>query len=218
MTEPRVPYLSVFSALDDAEMDFEQEPVRSELEERALQLRRDGVSFPTIAREQGTSLSTAFRRVRRAEQREESETSEERRAHAAAQLDRVILRMNAIMTSREAKDTTVIRAAEQLISAIARKARLLGDEAPARQIIKLNYVSEEALAEEREQLEAQLVAMGVDLSVLPTPEEIAQRLLASRPAVALPERVNAGPVARGGIALPAAGPERFASEVAPPLC
>jgi len=74
------------------------------------------------------------------------------------------------------------------------------------------------LAEEREQLEAQLVAMGVDLSVLPTPEEIAQRLLASRPAVALPERVNAGPVARGGIALPAAGPERFASEVAPPLC
>jgi hypothetical protein len=213
-----VPQLSALSALDEAEMDFELEPVRSELEERALQLRRDGVSFPTIAREQGTSLSTAFRRVRRAEQREESETSEERRAHAAAQLDRVILRMNAIMTSREAKDTTVIRAAEQLISAIARKARLLGDEAPARQIIKLNYVSEEALAEEREQLEAQLVAMGVDLSVLPTPEEIAQRLLASRPAVALPERVNAGPVARGGIALPAAGPERFASEVAPPLC
>jgi hypothetical protein len=80
----------------------------------------------------------------------------------------------------------VIRATEQLISAIARKARLLGDEAPSRQIIKLNYVSEEALAEEREQLEATLTAMGVDLSAFPTPEEIAQRLLATRPAVALP--------------------------------
>ena len=138
-------------------------------------------------------------RVKWAERREGTETSEERRAHAAAQLDRVILRMNAILTSRDAKDSTVIRAAEQLISAIARKARLLGDEAPARQIIRLNYVSEEALAEEREQLEATLTAMGVDLSVLPTPEEIAQLLLASRPPLALPERVDVGPA--GGIAL-----------------
>jgi HSP90 family molecular chaperone len=201
MSEPMVTHLSALSAPENDESAFELEPVRSELEERALALRRDGVSFPAIAREQGTSLSTAFRRVRRAEQREESETSEERRAHAAAQLDRVILRMNAIMTSREAKDTTVIRAAEQLISAVARKARLLGDEAPARQIIKLNYVSEEALAEEREQLEATLTAMGVDLSAFPTPEEIAQRLLATRPAVALPEQVNAGPVAQGWLAL-----------------
>jgi hypothetical protein len=98
------------------------------------------------------------------------------------------------MLSPATKESSVIRAAEQLVNAVARKARLLGDEAPARQIIKLNYVSEEALAEEREQLEATLVAMGVDLSAFPTPEEIAQRLLASRPAVALPERVNAGPV------------------------
>src|ERR1039457_4352757 len=143
-------------------------------------MRREGVSYPAIAREQGCATSTAYERVKWAERREGTETSEERRAHAAAQLDRVI------------------RAAEQLISAIARKARLLGDEAPARQIIRLNYVSEEALAEEREQLEATLVAMGVDLSALPTPEEIAQRLLATRPAVALPERVNAGPVAPPG--------------------
>jgi len=189
VTEPRVPQLSALSALDDAEMDFEQEPVRSELEERALLLRREGFSFPTIAREQATSTSTAFRRVRRAEAREDTETSEERRAHAAAQLDRVVARMTAIMNPvHQAKDSTVIRAAEQLISAVARKARLLGDEAPARQIIKLNYVSEEALAEEREQLEGTLTAMGVDLSAFPTPEEIAQRLLASRPAL------PAGPV------------------------
>jgi hypothetical protein len=33
---------------------------------------------------------------------------------------------------------------------------------------ELNYVSAEALAEEREQLEATLVAMGVDLSAFPT--------------------------------------------------
>ena len=38
--------------------------------------------------------------------------------------------------------------------------------------------------------------MGVDLSVLPTPEEIAQLLLASRPPLALPERVDVGPAGR----------------------
>jgi hypothetical protein len=38
-------------------------------------------------------------------------------------------------------------------------------------------------------------------SALPTPEEIAKRLLAMRPPVALPERTNIGPVACGGIAL-----------------
>src|ERR1035441_8444929 len=105
MSEPRVPsYLSVLSALDDAEMDFEQEPVRSELEERALVMRRQGVSFPVIAREQGSSVSTAFRRVRRAQQREDNESPEETRANLAAQLDEVILRMRSILVSEGARD------------------------------------------------------------------------------------------------------------------
>ena len=91
--------------------------------------------------------------------------------------------MRSILVSKEATHGAATRAAEQIVAAAKAKARLVGAEAPARQIIRLNYVSEEALAEEREQLEATLVAMGVDLSVLPTPEEIAQRLLASRPAL-----------------------------------
>ena len=63
MTEKRAPFLSVFSALDEAEMDFEQDPVRSELEERALALRRDGVSFPAIARKElARSLGELSRR------------------------------------------------------------------------------------------------------------------------------------------------------------
>ena len=181
VTEPRVPHVSVFSALNDAEMDFEQGPVRSEIEERALVMRRQGLSFPVIAREQGCSISTAFRRARRAQQREDSESPEETRANLSAQLDEVILRMRSILVSREATHGAATRAAEQIISAAKAKARLVGAEAPSRQIIKLNYVSEEALAEEREQLEATLVAMGVDLSAFPTPEEIAQRLLATRP-------------------------------------
>jgi nucleotide-binding universal stress UspA family protein len=181
VTEPRVPHVSVFSALNDAEMDFEQGPVRSELEERALVMRRQGLSFPVIAREQGCSISTAFRRARRAQQREDSESPEETRANLSAQLDEVILRMRSILVSREATHGAATRAAEQIVSAAKAKARLVGAEAPSRQIIKLNYVSEEALAEEREQLEATLVAMGVDLSAFPTPEEIAQRLLATRP-------------------------------------
>jgi transposase-like protein len=194
VSEARVSCVSVLSGVVDDELGGDLEPIRSELAERALGMRREGASYIAIAKEMGCATSTAFERVKWAERREGTETSEERRAHAAAQLDRVILRMNAIMLSPATKESSVIRAAEQLVNAVARKARLLGDEAPARQIIKLNYVSEEALAEEREQLEATLVAMGVDLSAFPTPEEIAQRLLASRPAVALPERVNAGPV------------------------
>ena len=95
--------------------------------------------------------------------------------------------MRSILFAKDAKRGEATRAAEQIISAAKAKARLVGAEAPSRQIIKLNYVSEEALAEEREQLEATLVAMGVDLSAFPTPEEIAQKLLASRPAL------NAGP-------------------------
>jgi hypothetical protein len=44
-------------------MDFELEPVRSELEERALALRRDGVSFPAIARKElARSLGELSRR------------------------------------------------------------------------------------------------------------------------------------------------------------
>jgi hypothetical protein len=63
VTEPRVPQLSALSALDEAEMDFELEPVRSELEERALALRRDGVSFPAIARKElARSLGELSRR------------------------------------------------------------------------------------------------------------------------------------------------------------
>jgi nucleotide-binding universal stress UspA family protein len=95
--------------------------------------------------------------------------------------------MRLILVSENSKIGEKTRAAEQIVSAAKAKARLVGAEAPSRQIIKLNYVSEEALAEEREQLEATLVAMGVDLSAFPTPEEIAQKLLASRPAL------NAGP-------------------------
>ena len=165
----------------------ELEPIRSALDEQALTLRRQSLSFRSIAVEMECSTSTAYARVRRALRKESGESPEEVRSILSAQLDEVILRMRAILVSREATHGAATRAAEQIVSAAKAKARLVGAEAPSRQIIKLNYVSEEALAEEREQLEATLVAMGVDLSAFPTPEEIAQKLLASRPAL------NAGP-------------------------
>jgi nucleotide-binding universal stress UspA family protein len=165
----------------------ELEPIRSALDEQALTLRRQSLSFRSIAVEMECSTSTAYARVRRALRKESGESPEEVRSILSAQLDEVILRMRSILVSREATHGEATRAAEQIISAAKAKARLVGAEAPSRQIIKLNYVSEEALAEEREQLEATLVAMGVDLSAFPTPEEIAQKLLASRPAL------NAGP-------------------------
>jgi nucleotide-binding universal stress UspA family protein len=166
----------------------ELEPIRSALDEQALTLRRQSLSFRSIAVEMECSTSTAYARVRRALRKESGESPEEVRSILSAQLDEVILRMRSILVSREATHGAATRAAEQIVSAAKAKARLVGAEAPSRQIIKLNYVSEEALAEEREQLEATLVAMGVDLSAFPTPEEIAQKLLASRPAL------NAGPV------------------------
>jgi nucleotide-binding universal stress UspA family protein len=165
----------------------ELEPIRSALDEQALTLRRQSLSFRSIAVEMECSTSTAYARVRRALRKESGESPEEVRSILSAQLDEVILRMRSILFAKDAKRGEATRAAEQIISAAKAKARLVGAEAPSRQIIKLNYVSEEALAEEREQLEATLVAMGVDLSAFPTPEEIAQKLLASRPAL------NAGP-------------------------
>jgi DNA-binding CsgD family transcriptional regulator len=171
----------------DTEIELEQEPVLSYLQEQALAMRREGLSLRAIAAEQGVSHSTVLRRAQRARRRLEGETPEDVRADLSAQLDEVILRMRSILFAKDAKRGEATRAAEQIISAAKAKARLVGAEAPSRQIIKLNYVSEEALAEEREQLEATLVAMGVDLSAFPTPEEIAQKLLASRPAL------NAGP-------------------------
>ena len=165
----------------------ELEPIRSALDEQALTLRRQSLRFRSIAVEMECSTSTAYARVRRALRKESGESPEEVRSILSAQLDEVILRMRSILVSREATHGAATRAAEQIVSAAKAKARLVGAEAPSRQIIKLNYVSEEALAEEREQLEATLVAMGVDLSAFPTPEEIAQKLLASRPAL------NAGP-------------------------
>ena len=172
----------------ESEIDSEQEPVLSYLQEQALAMRREGLSLRTIAAEQGVSPSTVLRRAERARRRLEGETPEDVRADLSAQLDEVILRMRSILFAKDAKRGEATRAAEQIISAAKAKARLVGAEAPSRQIIKLNYVSEEALAEEREQLEATLTAMGVDLSAFPTPEEIAQKLLATRPAL------NAGPV------------------------
>jgi nucleotide-binding universal stress UspA family protein len=166
----------------------ELEPIRSALDEQALTLRRQSLSFRSIAVEMDCSTSTAYARVRRALRKESGESPEEVRSILSAQLDEVILRMRSILVSREATHGAATRAAEQIVSAAKAKARLVGAEAPSRQIIKLNYVSEEALAEEQQQLEATLIAMGVDLSVLPTAEEIAQKLLASRPAL------NAGPV------------------------
>ena len=165
----------------------ELEPIRSALDEQALTLRRQSLRFRSIAVEMECSTSTAYARVRRALRKESGESPEEVRSILSAQLDEVILRMRSILVSREATHGAATRAAEQIVSAAKAKARLVGAEAPSRQIIKLNYVSEEALAEEREQLEATLMAMGVDLSAFPTPEEIAQKLLASRPAL------NAGP-------------------------
>ena len=182
--------LSIVPGVREPENDEsagELEPIRSALDEQALTLRRQSLSFRSIAVEMECSTSTAYARVRRALRKESGESPEEVRSILSAQLDEVILRMRSILVSREATHGAATRAAEQIVSAAKAKARLVGAEAPSRQIIKLNYVSEEALAEEREQLEATLVAMGVDLSAFPTPEEIAQKLLASRPAL------NAGP-------------------------
>jgi nucleotide-binding universal stress UspA family protein len=182
--------LSIVPGVREPENDEsagELEPIRSALDEQALTLRRQSLSFRSIAVEMECSTSTAYARVRRALRKESGESPEEVRSILSAQLDEVILRMRSILVSREATHGAATRAAEQIVSAAKAKARLVGAEAPSRQIIKLNYVSEEALAEEREQLEATLMAMGVDLSAFPTPEEIAQKLLASRPAL------NAGP-------------------------
>ena len=114
----------------------ELEPIRSALDEQALTLRRQSLSFRSIAVEMECSTSTAYARVRRALRKESGESPEEVRSILSAQLDEVILRMRSILVSREATHGAATRAAEQIVAAAKAKARLVGAEAPARQIIR----------------------------------------------------------------------------------
>lgn len=218
-------------ALDQSKTLAGVEHDRAVSDDRALALRRQHVSYREIARQLGlSSPSRAHAAVRRAIAAEPFDDVEAVRRDIAEQLDealgvaRSIIRRAALVGPASGPqpaandDDRAVRALETYVRLLDRKAKLFGADLPVRRFVQVEVITDELLRAEGERLEAELTAMGVDLSAFPTPEEIAQRLLATRQAVALPERVDVGPVARGGIALPAAGPERFASEVAPPLC
>ena len=175
---------------DDDESAFELEPVRSRLDEHALLLRRQSMSYRAIAAELGCPVSVAFRRVQRAQSLELQETTDQVRANIAAQLDEAIGRMFEIMSSDKMTRYQAVRAAEQLIRALDRKARLFGADLPVKRFVDVHVVTDAALEEERLHIEAELTARGIDVSALPTPEEIAGRLLASRKPITLPSANN----------------------------
>jgi hypothetical protein len=178
----------------------EQEIRQAQLDERALDLRRQSVSFRAIAEMQGCSLSTAFERVQRATSRERQESPEQVRANLAAGLDEVLLRMRSIMLSRDSTRSEAIKAAEQYVRASERKAKMTGADMPGRRIEIVKVMDEEERRKERDRLDAELEAAGVDLSILPSVEQLAMKLLATRPSP-LPESTPVEPATCGGIAL-----------------
>jgi hypothetical protein len=88
------------------------------------------------------------------------------------------------MLSSTAHDDRAIRALETYVRLLDRKARLFGADLPVCRFVEVEVITDELLRSERERLDAQLTAMGVDVSQLPSPDEMAaileERMRASR--------------------------------------
>ena len=72
-------------------------------------------------------------------------------------------------------------------------------EVPSKRIEVVKVMNDEQRREERERLDAELEAAGVDVSVLPSIESIAMKLLATRQPIALRATIE-DPVTLGGVA------------------
>jgi hypothetical protein len=177
----------------------ERREAKDRRDAEALNLRQQGASYDYIARELGMSKSVAWESVQRAMGREKAESPTTIRQNLATGLDEILLRMRGIALSRDSTKGEAIRAAEQYIRASERKAKLTGAESPSQRVNVVKFLDEEERRAERDRLDAELEAAGVDLSVLPSIESLAMQMLATRdrgpdshnhPPIELPEHAE----------------------------
>jgi hypothetical protein len=156
-----------------------------EREIRATELRRDGQTYHAIALELGYADHTgAMQAVSRCLARRAKEPTEEVRAHELERLDymwrnavrvleaqHVTVQQGKVVTldgAPLADDAPVLNAMDRLLKIQERRSRLLGLDAPSRQVIQI--IPQDAIDAEIAQLEAQL-AERADRSDTREPEK-----------------------------------------------
>jgi hypothetical protein len=133
--------------------------------------------------------------------RERQESPAQIRAKLSAGLDEGLERMRSIMLDRDSARGEATRAAEQFVRLVERKSKMTGAEMPSKRIEIVKVMDDEARREERERLDAELEAAGVDVTILPSIEHLASQLLATRKPVAQPATTPSEPAIFGGVAL-----------------
>jgi hypothetical protein len=149
----------------------------------------------------GPECRLAFERAQRAQMRERQESPAQIRAKLSAGLDEGLERMRSIMLDRDSARGEATRAAEQFVRLVERKSKMTGAEMPSKRIEIVKVMDDEARREERERLDAELEAAGVDVTILPSIEHLASQLLATRKPVAQPATTPSEPAIFGGVAL-----------------
>jgi hypothetical protein len=125
------------------------------LEEReALQLRAAGATFEEIGDRQGVTKSAAKKRVDRALDRTLREPAEQLRELEAVRLDRYMLLAEQAAHSALSHGKSPLFALDRLISLSERRSKLLGLDAPSRQVVQV--IDDTTIDAEIQRLVAQL--------------------------------------------------------------
>jgi DNA-binding Lrp family transcriptional regulator len=148
----------------------------------ALRLRDAHLTYRQIAEQLGwASPASAHNAVKRARADDPSDDVETRKADMDAQLNATARRLLMVMGESSRRNgpadlDRIVRAADAYVRVLDRAAKLWGLDAPAKRVIEVSVINDEALRDEIQRLDAQLIAAGVDVSVLPQPEDLAEWL------------------------------------------
>jgi len=116
-------------------MRRKNDPVRAELQRQALALRANGATYEAIARRLGFKTASAvYKIVRAALLATVREPADELRALEALRLDRLMLPLWPLLAGDDATahPERLLRAVDRLLAVMARRAELLGLDAPRR--------------------------------------------------------------------------------------
>ena len=167
--------------VDDADVDEmpgEVEPPtgpraqRDLIDAQCLSLRRTGATHREIAQTLNVSVARAHRGCERARLAEGEVDPKVVRADLLGVLDRATVELSRIITTSSNQDRQ-LRAVAQLVAVADRKAKLVGADAPVVRTLDVTVFTREALDAEQARLERELEAAGVDVTALPSVDDIA---------------------------------------------
>lgn len=183
-SEPAHPSTDLVAEPDDDVLpgDEPHDPVaeqRATVDAQALALKRTGANYREIARTLNVSVGSVGRRLERARAAEPHMDPEGVRGDLSAVLDRSIGELMAMIVDSETGGDRKIRAVLALVSVVKEKADLHGAHAPMKRQIDVTVLTPEALDAEQARLERELEAAGIDVSRLPSVQDIAELIEAT---------------------------------------